>query len=346
MPEGFVFSKDGRYLYGSSYFTGVSNIFRYEIETEKLEAVTNADVGFFRPLPLDGSQLIVMRYTAKGFMPTLIEAQPTEDLSAIAFLGERVSTKYPEVLGWAEAAPSSMPYESQIQRKATYNSLRELSIESLIPIVQGYRNSVALGASARFSDPLGFDSLSVEASYSPDQTLPSRERAHFAADLHHTRWSTGVAWNGADFYDLFGPTKRSLAGYNGYVGYDLPLAFDLPKTVDYTARVAYYGDLDTLPGAQNVTSPSSHLFEADTGFVGSDTRSSPGAVDDEAGHVLVDNGECQAGQWQSDTEPHRHLRFGHPAADQPLLCLVAKRGQRVGGRPHRPIGQFLSRGIR
>jgi hypothetical protein len=27
VPEDFVFSKDGRYLYGSSYFTGVSNIF-------------------------------------------------------------------------------------------------------------------------------------------------------------------------------------------------------------------------------------------------------------------------------------------------------------------------------
>jgi hypothetical protein len=51
VPEGFVFSKDGRYLYGSSYFTGVSNIFRYEIGTEQLEAVSNTDVGFFRPLP-------------------------------------------------------------------------------------------------------------------------------------------------------------------------------------------------------------------------------------------------------------------------------------------------------
>ena len=27
VPEGFVFSPDGRYLYGSSYYTGVSNIF-------------------------------------------------------------------------------------------------------------------------------------------------------------------------------------------------------------------------------------------------------------------------------------------------------------------------------
>jgi hypothetical protein len=27
IPEGFIFSEDGRYLYGSSYYTGVSNIF-------------------------------------------------------------------------------------------------------------------------------------------------------------------------------------------------------------------------------------------------------------------------------------------------------------------------------
>ena len=284
VPEGFVFSKDGRYLYGSSYFTGVSNIFRYEVETEKLEAVSNADIGFFRPLPLEGSQLIVMRYTAKGFMPTLIDARPTEDLSAITFLGERISAKYPYVLSWVAPAPASMPYESQITRKGVYDPLRQLSMESLIPIVQGFRNSVALGVSARFSDPLGFDAAAVELSYSPDNKLPAKQRTHFAANMHHTRWSAGVAWNGADFYDLFGPTKRSLAGYNGYVGYDLPLAFDPPQSADFMANVAYYGDLDTVPGAQNVTSPSSHLLTADTGFEGSDLRSSPGAVDDEAGN--------------------------------------------------------------
>jgi hypothetical protein len=283
VPEGFVFSTDGRYLYGSSYFTGVSNIFRYELATEKLEAVSNAEVGFFRPLPLEGSQLIVQRYTARGFMPTLIDAQPTEDLSAITFLGAQVVAKYPQMRDWVAATPSSVPYESQILRRGAYRPLRELSPESLTPMIQGFKNSVALGATARFSDPLGFDSAALEASYSPDSSLPSQQRTHLAADLHHGRWSTGAAWNGADFYDLFGPTKRSRAGYNGFVAYDLPLAFDPPKIVNFNANVAYYGDLDALPGAQNVPSPSSHLFTAETGFVGSNTRASPGAVDDEAG---------------------------------------------------------------
>jgi hypothetical protein len=48
VPESFVFSRDGRYLYGSSYFTGVSNIFRYEVATGAVEAVSNAGVRFLR----------------------------------------------------------------------------------------------------------------------------------------------------------------------------------------------------------------------------------------------------------------------------------------------------------
>ena len=289
VPEGFVFSRDGRYLYGSSYYTGVSNIYRYELATEKLAAVTNADIGFFRPLPLDESQLIVLRYAAKGFVPTLIEARPTEDLSAVTFLGEQVAAKYPEVQGWVIATPSSIAYDSHIVSQGAYRPLRALSLESVIPVVEGFKNSAGLGASARFSDPMGYDSLIVDTSYSPDAGLPTRERLHFATAIHHTRWTVGAAWNGADFYDLFGPTKRSLAGYNGYVSYDLPLVFDPPQTMDFAAKVAYYGDLDTLPGYQNVTSPSKNLFTADAGFVSVDLRSSAGAVDSEAGHSWTIN---------------------------------------------------------
>ena len=57
VPESFVFSHDGRYLYGSSYYTGVSNIFRYEVATGAIEAVSNAETGFFRPVPLADGRL-------------------------------------------------------------------------------------------------------------------------------------------------------------------------------------------------------------------------------------------------------------------------------------------------
>jgi hypothetical protein len=284
VPEGFVFSKDGRYLFGSSYYTGVSNIYRYEIATGTLTAVSNAETGFFRPLPLDESQLIVLRYAANGFVPTLIEARPTEDLSAVTFLGEQVAAKYPEVRGWVAVTPSSMPYESQILREGTYRRMRALSLESLIPVIEGYKDSVGLGAGARFSDPLSYDWVSIDTSYSPDDRLPAKERLHVSTEARHKEWTAGAAWNGADFYDLFGPTKRSRAGYNGYIGYDLALIYDPPRYTDFIAKVAYYGGLDSLPGFQNVTSPSKNLFTAEAGFAASDTRRSPGAVDEETGH--------------------------------------------------------------
>ena len=39
-PDSFTFSPDGRYLLGSSYVTGASNLFRFDLETKKLEALS------------------------------------------------------------------------------------------------------------------------------------------------------------------------------------------------------------------------------------------------------------------------------------------------------------------
>jgi hypothetical protein len=285
VPEGFVFSKDGRYLYGSSYYTGVSNIYRYEIASEKLAAVSNAAIGFFRPLPLDDAQLIVLRYSAQGFVPTLIDAKPTEDLSAVTFLGEQVASKYPEVQSWVAATPAIIPYESRIVRQGPYRPAQELTLDSLIPIVEGYFNAVAIGANARFSDPIGLDWINVDTSYSPDESLPSTQRLHAMITAHIPEWTAGAAWNGADFYDLFGPFKRSLAGYNGYVSYDHFIVYDPPQTLDVTAKVAFYGDLVTLPGFQNILSPTPTLFTTEVGLTSVDTRRSPGAVDAETGSI-------------------------------------------------------------
>ena len=63
-PSNFVFSPDGRYLYGSSYYSGVSNIFRYDFTTSEMEPLSNAETGFFKPVPLAGrpDSLVVFRY--------------------------------------------------------------------------------------------------------------------------------------------------------------------------------------------------------------------------------------------------------------------------------------------
>jgi len=285
VPEGFVFSRDGRYLYGSSFYTGVSNIYRYELATGKLEALTNAEVGFFRPMELDDSKLVVLNYTAQGFVPAMIEPRVTDDLSAITFLGEQIATKRPVVRDWLAGSPASVDYQSQVTGQGEYSPLRQLSLESFYPVVQGYKDSVSYGLHARFSDPVGFDNVGLTAGYSPDDSLPGKQRGHAEATFRHSFWTGALKWNAADFYDLFGPTKVSRAGYSAAIGYDRPITYDPPEKMNLKTHVAYYGDLDTLPAFQNVAAPFTKLGTADLGLYYENPRSSIGSVDAETGHT-------------------------------------------------------------
>ncbi len=284
VPEGFTFSRDGRYLYGSAYYTGVSNIYRYELASGKLEAMSNAEDGFFRPLEFDDSRLLVFRYSGAGFLPATIPAVATEDLSAITFLGEQIATRYPQVQHWSSSPPSSVDYDAIVTGKGEYRPASQLALESVYPIVEGFKDSIAFGVHGRFSDPLGFDSLTLTASYSPDDSLPGSQKVHAAASFRHTFWTLGLWWNAGDFYDLFGPTKVSREGYSAHVEYDRPIVYNPPETLHLKAKAAYYADLDSLPAFQNVAVTTSRLFDASLGLEYQNLRGSVGKVDDEAGH--------------------------------------------------------------
>jgi hypothetical protein len=285
LPEGFVFTKDGRHLVGSSFYTGVSNIYRYEIDSGKLEALSNAESGYFRPVELSADELLVFHYTSDGFVPARIDVRPTEDLSAITFLGEQVVAKHPVVAGWGAGSPSKVDYQAAVIEEGTYSPVREMTLESLFPVLQGYKDSVGAGVRARFSDPVGYDAVTVTASHTPDRDLPSNERWHGSVDFRHYLWQTGFSWNRADFYDLFGPTKRSRKGFRVYVEYEHPLLYRPPETMSLIGKLAYNANLDTLPAFQNVSSPVRNLLTASAELRHRNARSSIGAVDDEAGYV-------------------------------------------------------------
>src|SRR5262249_40288860 len=134
VPNNFVFSPNGRYLYGSSYYTGASNIFPYDLDTRKLDAVTNAETGFFRPSALEkADSLIVFRYTGNGFVPTRIDAKPLEDVSAITFLGERLAEERPIVKQWMVGSPAAVPFDDKIPTRP-YRLAGGLQSESMYPI--------------------------------------------------------------------------------------------------------------------------------------------------------------------------------------------------------------------
>lgn len=282
-PESFVFSADGQYLYGSVYYTGVSNIFRFSVETSEFEAMSNAETGFFRPLPLEDGSMLVMRYTGEGFVPSLIEPQPLEDLNAITFLGAEIANKHPVVREWSVPSPADVPLESIITHEGEYRPMRAMSLESIYPVLEGYKDTTALGLHARISSPLSIHSLDISASYSLDGDLPSDERVHAQLLYEHLGFSVDLRHNYADFYDLFGPTKTSLNGDSLSLGYERTLIYDKPREMHFSTGISHYRGLDRVPYFQDVDTSFDELTIAEVALDYQNIQRSLGAVDGEKG---------------------------------------------------------------
>jgi hypothetical protein len=284
VPEGFVFSADGSFLYGSSYYTGVSNIFRFRLDDGEMDVVTNAETGFFRPMPLSDGRLVALEYTGQGFVPVLFEdPQPLEDVSAITFLGNEIVKKHPVVRDWAVGSPAEIDIDAMETRRGKYRPQREMSFAHAYPIVEGYRDTFAPGWSFTFQDPMLLSRLDATISYSLDGDLPSEEKIHAEIDYSLLGWNFRYWHNYADFYDLFGPTKRARKGDAFIVSHEKMLILDEPRELELHFSAGYYTGLDTLPDNQNVPTSFEELATLRLGLEYSHTRKSLGAVDHEKG---------------------------------------------------------------
>lgn len=347
VPEGFVFSDDGKYLYGSSFYTGVSNIFRFEIESGDMQAVSNAESGFFRPVPLQDGSLMVFEYTGQGFVPGIIQPEPREDLSSIKFLGGEVVARHPVVKDWS-VIPTlrQIKPEELITKRGKYRPYREFTYDSGYPVIEGYRDAAAIGWYFQFADPAQFNRIGLTASYSPDGDLPSSERLHAAVEYQALNWHFRYWHNGADFYDLFGPTKRSRKGDAFIAGYDKALVFDEPRRLDLSSELAYYTGLDTLPGNQNVPSLGiDRILSLDLGLSFSHTERSIGAVDEEKGlrwELLL---TADDSDFDTVVKPHVGFDFGFALPlKHASLWFYSAAGTSNGSRDD-PLGNFYFGGF-
>ncbi len=290
VPESFVFSADGKYLYGSAYYTGVSNIFRYELDTGEIEAVTNAETGFFRPMPRPDGSLIVFRYTGQGFVPAVIEPEVREDLGTITFLGQQVIEKHPTLEAWRAGSPADIPIDEMIIDRGEYKPFSNMELESFYPVVEGYKNSIGPGLHVNISDPISFNRLGLTASVTPNQDASQQVHGYLKYqyqrldELLPGAWTAELKYNYADFYDIFGPTKVSRKGYSGELTYKRTIIYDEPREMDLTVRTGYFGNLDEVPYAQDIDATFDSLANASARLDYSFVRRSLGAVDDEKGY--------------------------------------------------------------
>ncbi|RPI20960.1 MAG: hypothetical protein EHM61_25885 [Acidobacteria bacterium] len=282
-PANFVFSSDGRYLFGSSYYSGISNIYRYDFQTKETQIFSNADTGFFRPVPIGSDKLLIFCYTSQGFEPGIIPIEPANNVNAIRFLGQEVVEKHPIVKRWIAPPPSSVNAKEVTKYEGKYRAVQDVKLTSIYPLVEGYKDSFSYGAQLNMASP--FTSVTFKASVSPDSQLDSSERLHLKMNLNHLEWKVRAAFNNADFYDLFGPTKTSRKGYSAGVEKKTHLLYDEPsRFMDYTLNANFYGGLERLPEYQNVSANYDKLLTFGGIFNYQYLTKSLGAVDNEKGY--------------------------------------------------------------
>jgi hypothetical protein len=249
------------------------------------------------------------------------------------------------VTSWLAGSPGAIDIDARTVSDGRYHPLQHVGLVSAYPILQGYKNAAALGVRLNFADPIGLHDLNVSGSFTPGDAAPSEERWHAALAYRYREWDLEASYNGADFYDLFGPTKTSRKGYALRLGYDRFLLYDQPRSLKLGVRVGGYWDLERLPDFQNVTATSTQLYTGAATLAYANLRSSLGAVDYEKGLSWNLTGSSNLVNERLYPRAHTSLHVGTPLPlSHSSLWLRTSAGFSLGERDN-PFANFYFGGF-
>jgi hypothetical protein len=246
--------------------------------------MTNTDIGFFRPLEISKDTLLVFEYKVAGLKPVKIKKQFLDDAQPIDFLGMKALEKNPELYDYIPQPASELNNENLIVEEGTYNVITETGFENVYPILEGYKDFIAYGLQLNLSDDLMLSRAKIKAAYSHNQLIPEKERIHLSLNYNYWEWEFNAGLNKTNFYDLFGPTKVSRAGYYASLGYTYNIIVEKPIDSKIKFTAAHYGDLKKLPQYQNIDAGFTGLSLFAVNYHYSKFNKSLGAVEYEDGY--------------------------------------------------------------
>lgn len=279
----FRFADDEQYLIGTSYYTGVSNVWRIKLADKSFELLSNTETGFFTPLQYNDSTLLVLRFNRDGMVPGLIPYKVLTDANSIEYLGNQVYQRNPIIKEWS-LPPASQQFKASTGVSEAYHPLHEMKLANAYPDIGGYKNTVALGYRMNWRDPVGISNIELFVGGSPWSEYEEKQKIHLMLDWSYWNWHFTANYNQTHFYDLFGPTQRSRAGYNIGMHYRRNNAMKQPLRSYHQFGVYTYGNLEVLPQYQNIATPIKSFQLATAGYGISKLRKSLGAVVDEKGY--------------------------------------------------------------
>lgn len=271
-PQSFRFSPDGKFLYGSAYLSGVSNVIRVDMSNYELDAMSNAETGLFRPVLLDEQSIFVLNFTTEGFQPSTIPNKVVNNIAAITYLGTRTIAKYPILKDWELKIPmeKDIKMEDIVIVEKDYEPKEYMGLNYAYPTIVGYKDHVGIGYKLHFRDLFSLNELNIQFAYTPESwnnrlardgpgtiQLDDDETYHLSFDykkfkLPRSTFSIYGSWNEVSFYDLFGPTKISRKGISGGVGYQYSYLNSTIRKLESHSDLSGFFGLERSPDFQTI----------------------------------------------------------------------------------------------
>jgi hypothetical protein len=283
-PENPSWSSDGKTIFWNAYTNGVSNIYRKELKSNKIEPITHTLRGLFKPIFLNEDSLFAFEYTNEGFIPVIVKNKPANHLPAIDYLGQQVIEKNRDIVNWV--IPKTFQ-DSVLISKAPiepYSGFANIGVMSFIPIISGFQNQIVLGFYSRLNDPVFEHDFEFEIGISPfhDGNLIPRFHARAKYD-YKKRFEINIRHNAPDFYDLFNKRKRGMIGTKLSAAYTHYWLYDNPHKIKQQSEIAYYNGVEFInDNLVRVSEPDFMVVQ--TIFNSKNLRRSIGSSDYESGN--------------------------------------------------------------
>ena len=258
----FRFSLDDKYLIGSSYYTGVSNLWQINIETREMDMLTNTDIGLFAPLEIAPDKLLALEFERDGMRPVTLDRKVVEDANAVELYGQKAYENNAEALEQVGLLREPLPqleFGDIYNGITPYNVFKEMRFAGAYPTISGFTDAKGwnhvtpvLGYRLFFKDPVGLSSIKLDLGMSPWSSNDWKNRIHADFEWKYYFWTLKAAWNHTDFYDLAGPMRSSRKGYMVSLAYDHTNSMIAPYSRSWGFSLGTYGDMDALPLYQEI----------------------------------------------------------------------------------------------
>ncbi|MCB0307044.1 MAG: hypothetical protein KDI38_24985, partial [Calditrichaeota bacterium] len=283
-PEFPSWSADESHLYWNAYTNGVSNIYRADRQSGQVEAMSHTLRGLFRPVYLSPDSLFAFEFSSEGFIPVIIPNRPAAHLPAIQYFGQKVVDRNPYLTRWTVQHNTSLQASSPAQPvAANYNSLAQLKVQSMLPVISGFQGRTVAGIYTHIADPLYVHDLTLEGGFSGFGQFAPGTQYHFKGRYEFRRkYSVEFSHNAASFYDLFNQRKAGFEGELLSLGHTRYWKFDEPHKITQTTRLSLYRGVKAIHD-NTVALPQSDFASLETVINSRSLRRAIGSVDSEYG---------------------------------------------------------------